>query len=94
MAKFDEKMKMKLIIKTYIILNGSATAKELAVFLNSNFKWCSYISSRSIATMLTHTTYKGHILYGLQKRRVTVFDTSVLEYYFEDNDVCVEKVKV
>ena len=88
MAKFDEKMKMKLIIKTYVLLNGKATANELASFLNNNFKWNSYISSRKIGTMLANTHYNGHILYGLKKRPVTVADKHgrVLEYYFEDNN--------
>lgn len=85
MARLDEKMKMKLIIKTYLLLNGKATASELAEFLITNFKWNGYISNRSIGTMLAHTNYKGHILYGLKKRQVksTLHHGTVLEYYFE-----------
>lgn len=79
----QERTKMKLIIKTYLLCKGEATANELAEFLNNNFRFRRYISHRTISTMLTHTHYKGHILYGLKKRHTDTYNNKWY-YYFEE----------
>ena len=85
MPRLDEKLKMKLIIKTYILLKGKATTKELCEFLLENFRFKSNISPRILSLVLRSAKNPNDVLSGLKRRAYYSKEkqSNVSEYYFD-----------
>ena len=66
--------KIQAIIKTYLLLNGDSTSREISQFINgNNFKMGNIlISSQSISLILNKQSKIGSsMLYGLQMKGYT-----------------------
>lgn len=79
-----DKTKARLLIRAYLLFNDSATASELAVWLNDNFKWNKRVSPRVIGGLLKDNQSNG-VLYDLGKSKRGYVDGhgDVYEYFLK-----------
>lgn len=62
-----EKIKLKLILKSYILCNENTTCKDLTQFVNDNFNFLTTITSYKISSLLKDN--KHGILTGLKSKK-------------------------
>ena len=61
-----QKLKMKLIVKTYLIINNQATLPELVDFINTYFNNWQGVSLMELAKIINNDKYHGHVLDKLE----------------------------
>ena len=79
MSNCSDKVKMRLLIKSYLCLKGEASAHDLSEYLNTYFKWHIDVNPRLIGKVLQ---YSGGVLDGLTYR---YGDSNERIYYIDRN---------
>ena len=76
------KTKLRLLIRAYLLFNDKATAEELSIWLNKNFKWNKEVTPNVIGGLLAGNPHRT-ILDGLGKTKRPAEEGRIYEYYLK-----------
>ena len=76
----DVKYKLKIIIKTYLILTKkSCTSKQLANFINTHYKFKDGVTTSEISSLMKTNHVTHDVLYDVKDK---INNRHMKEYYY------------